>query len=90
MNEINSTQPKMRWLSYGSVLCAVLGAGTSWWVPMGIVLSMAGFMLGFVDWTMARRRSLDYRLAIFGMILCALAFGLDCAIAFLGLQLVTF
>jgi hypothetical protein len=80
----------LRWLSYGSVPLALLGAASYWWVPLGMVLSLAGFMIGFVDWTAARRRSLDCRMAVVGMTLCAAALAFDCAIAYLGLQTITF
>ena len=47
-------------------------------------------MFGFVDWMMARRRSVDFRLAIAATLLCVVALALDIAIAALGLQTVTF
>jgi len=90
MNDMNKTQPNVRSLSFGSILLAVLGGAFFWWVPMGMVMSLAGLTLGFVDWTAARRQSLDYRMAIVGILLCVAAFALDCVIAYLGLQTITF
>lgn len=90
MNEINKTQTTVRWLSFASLLMAVLGTAFYWWVPMGMVLSLAGMVCGFVDFTAARRRSVDHRLAVGGMILCAVALAFDCAIYYFGLQSLTF
>lgn len=85
-----TTQTDTRWLSYGSLLLAVLGIGFFWWVPMGMVLSLAGMIFGFVDWTAARWRSLDARLAIGGFILGLVGLAFDCVIAYLGWQIFTF
>jgi hypothetical protein len=69
---------------------AFLGGVFYWWVPLGIVLSMTGFMFGVADWGFARRRSLDRRLSLIGILLGLAALTLDLVIAFLGLQTVTF
>lgn len=90
MDEIKQTQPGIRWISYSSLVLGILGGACFWWVPMGIVLSLAGLLFGFVDWTVARRRSLDYRLAIAGACVSALTLAFCCAIAALGWQLLTF
>jgi hypothetical protein len=90
MNGINQTGPGTRWLSYASIVLAFIGAAFFWWVPMGIVLSLAGMMFGLVDWMAARRRSLDFRLAIAGVVMGALALALCSVIAALGLQTLTF
>jgi hypothetical protein len=55
-----------------------------------MVLSLSGMMLGLIDWVRASRRSLDYRLAIVGVVLSIATLALDITIALLGLQLVTF
>lgn len=57
---------------------------------MGIVFGLTGFMFGFGDWTMARRRSLDHRLSIIAMLLCLLVLAVDVVVGVLGLQTVTF
>ncbi|HWY85380.1 MAG TPA: hypothetical protein VNX28_01580 [Gemmataceae bacterium] len=46
--------------------------------------------MGFIDSISARRRSLDYRMSIVGLLICAAALALDIGIAVLGLQTVTF
>jgi hypothetical protein len=80
----------LRALSVGSLIFAVLGAVFYWWVPLGMVLGLAGLVLAFTDTTMARRRSLDYRLSIVALLFSAAALCLDFAIMFLHLQTVTF
>jgi hypothetical protein len=57
----------LRGLSVGSLIFGELGV--YWWVLLGMVFGLAGLMFGFVDWTTARRRSLDYRLSIMGVLL---------------------
>jgi len=73
-----------------SLIFGVLGGGFYWWVPMGMVLSMAGLLFGLVDWTMARRRSLNARLSIAAIILSLATLALDIVIALNGLQTWTF
>jgi hypothetical protein len=90
MNEIKRTEPGIRWVSYSSLVLGILGGAFFWWVPMGIVLSMAGLLFGFVDWTVAYRRSLDSRLAVAGVCVSVLTLAFGCIIAALGWQLITF
>ncbi len=80
----------LRGVTVGALMLSVLGAATFWWVPMGIVLSIAGMLVGFADWTMARRRSLDWRLSLVAMAIALAALALDCTIASLGWQIWTF
>jgi hypothetical protein len=80
----------LRGLSISSLIFGALGAVFYWWLPLGMVLSLTGLMFGFVDWTMALRRSLDRRLSIVAMFLCVATLSLDIVIAYLGLQTVTF
>lgn len=86
----DSTPKTLRGLSVSSLIFGVLGGGFYWWVPLGMVFGLTGLMFGFVDWTMARRRSLDYRLSIVGVLLSVAALTLDIVIAVLGLQTWTF
>ena len=86
----DSTPKTLRGLSLSSLIFGVLGGGFYWWVPLGMVFGLTGLMLGFVDWTMARRRSLDYRLSIVAVLLSVAALTLDIVVAVLGLQTWTF
>ena len=80
----------VRGLSVSSLIFGVIGGLFYWWVPMGMVMSLAGLTLGFVEWLMARRRSLDARLSIVAIFLSVAAFSFDIVIAYLGLQTWTF
>lgn len=84
------TTQNLRGLSVASLVFGVLGGVFYWWVPLGIVWGLTGLVLGFVDCTMVRRRSLDYRLSIVAMLVSVAALALDLVIAYLGLQSVTF
>jgi len=82
--------PALRGLGLVTIFLAILGGGFFWWVPLGIVISLFGLILGLVKWTMVRRHSLDTRLAIAGIFLNLAALCLDIVIALLGLQTITF
>jgi hypothetical protein len=88
--ETNQTTQSFRALSLASILFGVAGGAFSWWLPLGMVLSLTGLVLGFIDWVASRRRSLDHRLALAGVAIGILTLALNIVIAALGLQLVTF
>ncbi len=79
-----------RGLSILAVVFGIVGGLFFWWVPMGVVLSLAGLLFGFIDWNAARRRSLDHSLSVIAMLISVVTFGLDLIVALLGLQTVTF
>ncbi len=89
MNTVNQPQTH-RGLSILSVIFGIVGGLFFWWVPMGVVLSLAGLLFGFVDWNIARRRSWDHRLAVIAMLISVVTFGANLIVALLGLQTVTF
>ncbi len=80
----------LRYLSFASILLGALGGAFYWWAPMGFVLSLSGLILGFLDWTRARRQSLNYRLSIAGIVLSLATLIFDIVIMALGLEIVTF
>jgi hypothetical protein len=88
--DAGATPATVRGLSVTALVLGVLGGAFYWWLPMGMVLSLAGFMFGIVDWTAARRRSLDYRLSVVAILLSVATLALDIVIAYLGLQIWTF
>jgi hypothetical protein len=88
--ETEGVRGSLRGVSIGSLVFGVLGGVLFWWLPMGMVLSLAGLLLGFFDWTVARRHSLDRRLSAIAMLICAGALTLDIVIAALGMQTLTF
>ena len=87
--DTGKTTGTYRGLSISSLLFGILGMAFYWWVPMGMVLSLAGVTIGFIDGVMARRHSLDFRLGVIGVLLSAAAIALNIAIAVLGWQSVT-
>ena len=48
--ETGKTSGTVRALSVSAIVFALLGGAFFWWVPMGMVLNLAGLMFGFVDW----------------------------------------
>jgi hypothetical protein len=88
--DTSKTPESLRILSISSLIFGILGGVFYWWVPLGMVLSLTGLVFSFVDWTMARRRSLDFRLSIIALLVSVASLTLDIVIALLGLQTVTF
>ncbi len=80
----------LRSLSIASLVFGILGFVFFWWLPLGMVLSLAGLLLGFSDWTVAGRRSLDRRLSIVAILISVAALILNIVIAALGMQIWTF
>jgi hypothetical protein len=86
----NQAPVSLRGLSIGALVFATLGGVYYWWLPLGIVMSLTGLVLGLVDWMMARRRSLDFRLSIVAVLVALAALALGIFIGLAGLQTVTF
>jgi hypothetical protein len=82
--------PALRSFGFATILIALAGAGFFRWVPMGIVLSLFGIILGLTRWTIVRRHSPDTRLALVGIVLNLAALCLDVVTALRGLQTLTF
>ena len=80
----------LRYLSVTSIVLGILGGAFFWWAPLGFVLSMSGLILGYLDWTRARRQSLSQRLAIVAMIVSLAALCISIAIMATGVELVEF
>lgn len=89
MNTQN-TSGALRGVGVGALMLGVVGAATFWWVPMGLVLSLAGLVVGIADCVMAGRRSLDRRLSFVAIVVSLAALALDATIAGLGWQTWTF
>ena len=88
--ETEKLSGKLRGLSLAALVFGALGGVFFWWVPLGMVLSLTGLLLSFFDWTNARKRSLDSRLSIVGLLISAATLALDIVIAWFGLQTLTF
>src|SRR5947207_3786860 len=79
----------LRHLSIASIVLGLFGGVLYWWA-FGMILSLAGLIVGLVDWVSARRRSLDHRLALAGIYVSAATLILDIVLGLLGLQIVPF
>jgi hypothetical protein len=88
--KVNPMDRTLRGVGILAIVFGALGAAFYWWLPMGIMLSLTGLTLAFVDGVTARRRSADFRVSIVGLLISAAALALSIAIAALGLQTVTF
>jgi hypothetical protein len=88
--KVNPVDRTLRGVGIAAIVFALLGAAFFWWLPMGIMLSMTGLTLAFVDWVSARRRSSDRQVSVVGLLLSVAALTLCLVIAALGLQTVTF
>ena len=85
-----SSHSRLRAVSVGSLAFGALGGALCWWLPFGIVFSMAGLLLGFIDYVSARRRSLEHRLAVVGIAISLVSLAAGFIVLALGMQLVTF
>jgi hypothetical protein len=77
-------------LGSASLLLGILGALLWFWVPMGMVLSIIGLLLGFVGWTYPGRSTAVSRMLAGGMVVSILALILDFVVAGFGLETIMF
>ena len=70
-----------RTLGYSSLAFGILGLLFWWWVPFGMVLALAGLVVGFIGWVLTGRRAAASGLVIAGFFVSAAALALDIFIA---------
>jgi hypothetical protein len=73
-----------------SLFFGLLGLAFCWWVPLGIVLSLAGLIIGIVSWVMASTRMVRSGLIVGGTILSLAVLVLDLVLAFEGIGVIWF
>jgi hypothetical protein len=66
----------------------ILGLAFFWWVPMGLMLALAGLVLGFIDWMRLSQEASPHGWVFTGLALSALALIVDSVIAANGLAMV--
>lgn len=88
--EAYNSPVSVKGLGITSVCLGLLGGMFYWWTPLGMVMSLAGLLSGFIGLTYARRHTTGFGVLIAGVLLCALALILDFVIAGYGLELVKF
>jgi len=71
-----------------SYILAALGVAFCWWLPLGMLFSLAGLTSGFVGWLNARRPMA--MLLCGGMFIAAVAFGIDLLAVWLNVVTVRF
>ena len=71
-----------------SILLGLFGLAMCWWTPAGMVLSLAGLMVGLVGCAMARRGGWAPSAA--GMIVSAAALAVCWVVAVWGMEFVRF
>jgi hypothetical protein len=86
--ETSRDRLSLRSLGFFSLMLGILGGAFYWWTPLGIVLSLAGLVIGFVGWTFARRRTAGFGLLVSGMLFSLAALILDFVIAGLNLEII--
>jgi hypothetical protein len=73
-----------------SLVLGILGFAFYWWTPLGIVLGLFGFVLGFVGWTLAPPQTNHRWLVIAAMLVCVAAVVFDVEIGLHGLEIIQF
>jgi len=73
-----------------SFIFGLLGLLFYWWTPLGIVLSLAGLVIGIVGWVMVSARTGRLGFIIAGTVLSLAALILDLVIAGQGLEIIKF
>ena len=81
---------RLRTLGVVSILLGLLGAIFYWWTPLGMVVSLAGLILGISGAIMARGGQARMELLLCGIVVSLLALALNLVIACLGLEVITF
>ena len=86
-----ATQPgNLRMFAISALVMGAIGGLLCWWVPFGIVLSIAGMVVSFITGIAARSHSSTLRLSVAGFLVSLACLGLDIAIYALGWQFITF
>jgi hypothetical protein len=74
-----------RTLGYSSLGLGLLGLVFWWWVPFGMVLALAGLVVGFIGWVLTGRRTAAPGVVLAGLFVSAAALAFDLFIAANGL-----
>jgi hypothetical protein len=85
-----NTSVTTRGLGIVTLVLGILGAAFYWWVPLGIILSLSGLILGLFACFIGTPRLSGYGAALAGLLVSIADLALDVIIAFLGLQMITF
>jgi hypothetical protein len=70
------------------VVFGVLGFGFYWWVPLGVVLSLTGLMMGIIDWVDSSRLGGRTGLILAGLLISEAGLAFDLFVAVRGLEII--
>jgi hypothetical protein len=89
---MDTSNPPLNLRSFGitSVVLGLLGGALCWWAPLGVVVSICGFLTGFIGWSYSRRGTVEHRLLVGGMLVSLATLLLCCIVAALGLEFIRF
>jgi hypothetical protein len=85
-----NTSVTTRGMGIFSLILGVLGMAFYWWVPLGIILSLSGVILGLFACFIGTPRINGFGVALAGLLVSAAALALDLIIGLLGLEIITF
>jgi hypothetical protein len=80
----------MHALSYFSFGLGALGAAFCWWLPLGMVLSVAGGLLSVIGWILSGRMKGPAHLFIGALVVAIVALALNFYMADMGFELLRF
>jgi hypothetical protein len=84
------TPARTRGLGLASLIFGILGLATWWWTPFGVVLSLAGLLIGFAGWVVASRNASNLRLMVIGTLVSLAVLVLDLIVAANGWEIIRF
>jgi hypothetical protein len=70
-----------RGVAISSIIFGLLGLFFCWLVPLGIIFSLTGVILGLAGWIMAARRTASVNWMIVGLVLSVIALIIGVAVA---------
>jgi hypothetical protein len=77
-------------IGLASLVFGALGLACYWYLPLGIVLSLAGLVLGITGWLLFSGRGGSLPLVLTGILISVVALVVDCVVAGLDLETFTF
>ena len=77
-------------LSIIALFVGILGLVFCWWTPFGMVLALAGFVLGLASWILSPHRPAPISLAIISVVVSAFAVAVNLFIALGGYETMQF